>query len=67
MSKDKEALLEKGYWHLADIQIFAECGICKASKIRQEAIKKYGGLNPLFPQKVRRDAVLKVLEVTAKI
>ena len=63
----KEALLEKGYWHLADIQKFAECGISKASQIRQEAIKKFGGGNPLFPQKVRRDAVLKVLEVKMKI
>ena len=59
---EKENLLEKGFWHLADIRAYACCGTVKASKIRQEAIKKYDGLNPLFPTKVRRDAVLKVLD-----
>ena len=63
---EKENLLEKGFWHLADIRAYACCGTVKASKIRQEAIKKYDGLNPLFPTKVRRDAVLKVLEEKAK-
>lgn len=61
--EERDNLLAKGFWHLADIKAYANCGTVKASKIRQEAIKKYDGGSPLFPQMVRRDAVLKVLEI----
>lgn len=58
-----EELLNKAYWNLADIRAYLGCGLNKASKIRQLAIKKHNGLNPLLPQKVKRDAVLKVLQI----
>lgn len=56
-------LLKKSYWNLADIQSFVGCGRSKASKIRQEAVSKFNGFNKLLPQKVKREAVLKVLEI----
>lgn len=59
----KEELLNKAYWNLADIRAYLGCGLNKASKIRQIAIKKHNGLNPLLPQKVKRESVLKVLEI----
>lgn len=58
-----EELLNKAYWNLEDIRAYLGCGLNKASKIRQLAIKKHNGLNPLLPQKVKRDAVLKVLQI----
>ena len=58
-----EELLNKAYWNLSDIRAYLGCGLNKASKIRQLAIKKHNGLNPLLPQKVKRDAVLKVLQI----
>lgn len=58
-----EEVLNKAYWNLADIRAYLGCGLNKASKIRQIAIKKHNGLNPLLPQKVKRDAVLKVLQI----
>lgn len=47
----------------ADIKAYLGCGLNKASKIRQLAIKKHNGLNPLLPQKVKKDSVLKALEI----
>ena len=58
-----EEVLNKAYWNLSDIQAYLGCGVSKASKIRQIAIKKFNGLNPLLPQKVKRDSVLKVLQI----
>lgn len=63
MEEGKEGLLNKAYWNLVDIKSFVGCGVSKASKIRQIAIKKFNGLNPLLPQKVKRDSVLKVLQI----
>lgn len=59
----KEELLKKAYWNLADIKAYLGCGLNKASKIRQLAIKKHNGLNPLLPQKVKKDSVLKALDI----
>jgi hypothetical protein len=42
---------------------YVGCGKNKASQIRQEAIIKYDGLNPVLPRLVKKEAVLKVLEV----
>lgn len=56
-------VLNKAYWSLSDIQQFVGCGRSKASKIRQTAIMKFNGFNKLLPQKVKREAVLKVLEI----
>lgn len=63
MEEGKEELLKKAYWNLADIKAYLGCGLNKASKIRQLAIKKHNGLNPLLPQKVKKDSVLKALEI----
>ena len=63
MEETKEELLSKAYWNLADIRAYLGCGLNKASKIRQIAIKKHNGLNPLLPQKVKKDSVLKVLQI----
>ena len=57
-----DELMSKAYWNNKDIMMFANCGVNKASKIRKLAIIKYAGGIPLLPQKVRKDAVLKVLE-----
>ena len=61
-----EDLLSKAYWNNKDIKAYANVGSNKASAIRQKAIKYYDGLNPLLPLKVKRDAVLKVLEESSK-
>ena len=57
---------EKEYWTNQDIMNFVGCGKNKASKIRQIAIIKFDGLNPLLPRLVKKQAVLKVLEVNVK-
>lgn len=57
-----EELLQKTWWNNKDIKAYVKCGTNKASQIRQRAIKYYDGFNPLLPLKVKRDAVLKVLE-----
>ena len=58
---ESDDVLKKVYWSLDDIRAYLGCGRTKASKIRQEAIRKFNGFNPLLPQKVKRDAVLKIL------
>lgn len=68
MTETMEAeLIKKAYWNLSDIQSFVGCGRSKASKIRQEAVNKFNGFNKLLPQKVKREAVLKVLEIKMNI
>ena len=42
---------------------YVGCGRSKASEIRRKAIVRYNGSVPLFPKKVYRDAVLKVLGI----
>ena len=56
----------KEYWTNQDIMNFVGCGKNKASKIRQAAIIRFNGFNPLLPRLVKKQAVLKVLEVSTK-
>lgn len=58
-----EKLLNKEYWHLDDICRYFECGRNKASKIRQIAIKNFDGFEPIFPQRVKRNSVLKAMNI----
>ena len=53
---------EKKYLNNKDIQNLVGCGKNKASEIRQKAIIKYDGFNPMLPRLVKREAVMKVLE-----
>lgn len=53
---------KKEYLSNKDIQELVGCGKNKASQIRQLAILKYDGFNPILPRLVRTSAVLKVLE-----
>ena len=53
----------KEYWSNQDIMSYVGCGKNKASQIRKEAIIKFDGLNPVLPRLVKKEAVLKVLEV----
>ena len=55
--------LSKEYWNLSDIMVFFGCGKNKASQIRQIAIRKYDGFEPVLPQKVKKSAVLKAMKV----
>lgn len=64
--ENEAELSNKVYWTLADIIEYAGCGRTKASAIRQEAIKKFNGFNKLLPKKVKREAVLKVLDIRNK-
>ncbi|MBR4378013.1 MAG: hypothetical protein IKP50_03955 [Bacilli bacterium] len=61
--KQMNILLQKKYWHLEDICIFFGCGRNKASQIRQKAIKDFNGFEPIFPQRVKRDSVLKAMNI----
>jgi len=63
MNERQEELMKKKYWHLSDICIFFECGRNKASQIRQKAIKEFEGFEPIFPQRVKRDSVLKAMNI----
>lgn len=63
MNEEQRHLLSKRYWHLHDIQKFFECGKTKASQIRQRAINEFGGFEPIFPQRVKRDSVLKAMDI----
>ena len=54
---------EKEYWNNQDIMNYVGCGKNKASAIRKLAILKFDGLNPLLPRLVKKQAVLKVLEI----
>ena len=58
----KSNLLAKALWSLNDIMEYAECSKTTASKIRQKAIK-LGGISELFPQKSKREYVLKALGI----
>lgn len=55
--------LSKEYWNLSDIMFFFNCGKNKASQIRQMAISKYDGFEPVLPQKVKKNAVLKAMKI----
>lgn len=57
---------EKQYWSNQDIMNYVGCGKNKASAIRKIAIIKFNGLNPLLPRLVKKEAVMKVLEVGCK-
>lgn len=56
----------KQYWNNQDIMNYVGCGKNKATEIRKIAIIKFDGLNPLLPRLVKKEAVLKVLEVERK-
>lgn len=58
---NKEELLSKNYWNIKDICLFFGCGRNKATEIKKKAIKDFDGFEPLLPQKVRRDAILKAV------
>ena len=60
---EKQELLNKKYWHLNDICIFFECGRNKATAIRQKALREFDGFEPLFPQRVKTDSVLKAMNI----
>ena len=55
------------YMSNKDIMELVPCGKNKATEIRKIAILEFNGLNPLLPRKVKRDAVMKVLERMAKL
>lgn len=61
------AFMEQMYLSNKDIMALVPCGKNKASEIRKIAILEYNGLNPLLPRKVKKEAVLKVLERMAKL
>jgi len=63
MNERQIELLKKKYWHLNDICIFFECGRNKASQIRQKALKEFDGFEAIFPQRVKRDSVLKAMNI----
>ena len=63
MNEKQEEILKKKYWHLIDICDFFECGKNKASQIRQRAIKQFDGFEPIFPQRVKRDSVLRAMNI----
>lgn len=63
MNDRQKELLTKAYWNIADICVFFDVGRNKATAIRQKAIKKFDGFNPVLPQKVKRDAVLKAMDI----
>lgn len=58
--------MQKEYWNNQDIMQYVGCGKNKATAIRKVAILKFDGLNPLLPRLVKRESVLKVLEVGLK-
>lgn len=55
------------YMSNKDIMKLVPCGKNKATEIRKIAILEFNGLNPLLPRKVKREAVMKVLERMAKL
>ena len=59
--------MEQMYITNKDIMQLVPCGKNKASEIRRQAILEFNGLNPLLPRKVKKEAVLKVLERMAKL
>ncbi len=60
------SLYAKPLWSNKDIMIFTGCSVNKASEIRKEAINEANGLPVIYPKKVKRDAVLKVLGLDFK-
>lgn len=56
-------LLQKPIWNNKDIQAFTGCSPTTAVKIRKEAIEKYDGYIPMLPKSIKRDAVLKALNM----
>lgn len=63
MNETQTELLKKFYWNIADICAFFDVGRNKATEIRRKAILEHEGLNPILPQKVKRDAVLKTMGI----
>lgn len=59
--------MEQMYLSNKDIMELVPCGKNKASEIRKIAILEFNGLNPLLPRKVKREAVMQVLERMAKL
>lgn len=59
-------LLIKPIWENSDIQDFTGCGETMASKIHRKAAAEKNGLILLLPKKVKRDAVLELLEIDPK-
>lgn len=59
--------MEQLYLSNKDIMKLVPCGKNKASEIRKRAILDFNGLNPLLPRKVKKEAVMKVLERMAKL
>jgi hypothetical protein len=59
--------MEQLYLSNKDIMELVPCGKNKASEIRKRAILDFNGLNPLLPRKVKKEAVMKVLERMAKL
>lgn len=57
----KLALLSNPLWSNQDIMDYIGCSINKATDIRQKAINNANGLSSIYPKKVKRDSVLKVL------
>ena len=66
MEINKSTLLANPFWNNTMIQEYVECGKTTASKIRREAIQKYGGAVPYNGRLVKRDAVLKVLGISTQ-
>lgn len=63
----QEEAMEQLYLSNKDIMELVPCGKNKASEIRKRAILDFNGLNPLLPRKVKKEAVMKVLERMAKL
>lgn len=59
----EEDLLKKVYWDNQDIANYLKCGMTKASRIHQLAVKEYNGRVICFPRKVYRDAVLRAVGI----
>lgn len=57
-----EDLMLKSYWSLEDIKSYLNCGTTTASHIRQKALKVGGGC-PYLSNLIKRDSVLKILEL----
>ncbi len=55
-------LMLKSYWTLEDIKLYLGCGTTTASRIRQKALKVGGGC-PYLSNLIKRDSILKVLEL----
>jgi hypothetical protein len=57
-------ILARSVWSNQDIMDYVGCGKTIASKIHQLALKEHNGYVAMCPKKIKRDAVLKVLDVS---